>query len=420
MKINHIYQGHVIDQMHQFPDNSVDMIITSPPYWQQRKYDPDNAHDIIWGGREDCEHKWHEVLIPKNRGKCGKSGWLGKGRAASPDDHDQHSLVCSKCKAWFGELGIEPSYRLYLRNLRLVFREARRVLSYYGSMFIVIGDTYYGSGTGQKNLGKHACYDRGTVSIPATKKGTLSGELSKKSLVGIPHRLMLMLIDQLGLILRNDIIWYKPNAIPHSSKDKFTPDYEHVLFLTKKPRYWHELQLEPCKDSSIEQKEWGAVGGKKYANLPEYSGKQAQKRKFRTMRTVWEIPVVPSQTDHVAPFPPKLVVTPIQAAAPRQVCPVCGMPRFPVYDEDRRVRAWTECSCGEEYRRGIVLDPFAGSGTVLAVAKALDRDYVGIELLPDYVKDARKAVRPSRKQLLSWLIEKEAIEKYQQTTLDVY
>jgi len=270
------------------------------------------------------------------------------------------------------------------------------------------------------------------VSIPSTTKGTLGKELLSKSLTCIPERILLMMVDDLGFVLRSKLVWWKRNAIPHSSKDKFTPDfepvyvfspsetyhpdYEPVYFFTKRPHYWHELQLEPCQEASMEQNGWGAVGGKKYAMYPEYSGKPANQRPMRTMRCVWDVPVVPNDTEHIAPFPPRLVEPMVRAGCPRRVCTKCGKPEMPRY-RGNTVVGWSTCRCHAPFRRGIVADIFAGSGTALMVAKALGRDWVGVEIKQEYVEDAYRRLQPSRDELAQWL-SKQDKGVIRQTTLE--
>jgi len=342
----------------------------------------------------------------KTRGSVvgGVDGWERPSREDSPALENQSSMMCLKCEAWSGELGLEPSFHQYVLNMKLVFTEAKRVLADYGSIFLNIGDTSYGSGGGQKNLGKHSCYDEDAVSIPARIKGTLGNELQKKCLTLIPERVLLMMVDELGLVLRSKIVWWKRNAIPHSSKDKFTPDWEPVYFFTKRPRYWHELQLEPCTDGSKAQDGWGAVGGKKYSNYAEYSGKPAKQRDMRTMRCVWDIPVLPDDTAHIAPFPPKLIEPMIRAACPREVCLKCSKPKMPQY-KGNEVSGWSKCECDAPFRKGIVADIFSGSGTALMVAKALCRDWVGIEIMQGWIDDAYRRLDLEQTSMEDWLKE---------------
>jgi len=304
---------------------------------------------------------------------------------------------------------------MYLNHLEMVFQEAHRVLSDYGSLYVVIGDTYQ----------SHR---------PKSK----SSSLPPKCMVGIPERFMLRMIDSVGFILRNKIVWHKPNAIPESQRDRFTVDFESVFFFTKRSKdYYHLQQREPVKETSLQQRQWGAVGGTKYEDLPKFSGRPATKMAFRTMRTVWSIPTATFQGAHFAVFPEALVERLIRASCPREVCTSCGRPKTPIYatmavegryggagkvaeydpshrwigrnlvgragTANRLVTGWQSCDCGAPFRTGIVCDIFAGSGTTLAVAQRLGLDWVGIELNPEYIDLAWQRIDPFQTRLVDFV-----------------
>lgn len=417
-----IYQGHVIDVLRTWEDKSVDCIITSPPYWSQRWY---GAFEMIWGGNKDCNHEWTEIVLGKARGQIVGSpdskGWDRPSRHARADNEEQTSYFCKKCKAWRGNLGLEPSFRLFIRNLRDVFREARRVLTDDGAIYTVIGETFYGTGTQQKNTGKLSYMPSDVIGAQTRRgKGSSRGELPRKCMVGIPERFMLMMIDDLGFVLRSKIIWWKKNAIPEPHTDRFTVDFEPVYMFTKKPRYWHDLQFERCAESSLAIKEWKAVGGKKYAHGAKFSGKNATKAYWRTMRSVWDIPVVTNRkegtTKHYAPFPPRLVERMIRASVPRDVCSKCGAAIRIKHPKRERLQKeypegvpFTSCFCEAPYRKGVVADIFLGSGTTALVAKWLGLDWVGIEVNPAFVTSARARINSNKPELERWMLKQNEI-----------
>ena len=202
-----------------------------------------------------------------------------------------------------------------------VFDEIKRVLTLDGTCWVNLGDTYS----------------------------------REKSLCQIPSRFTIEMIDR-GWILRNEIIWHKPNCMPSSATDRFTTDFEKLFLFVKSPKYWFQQQLEPAL-----MNRWG---GNKFVPKQHYNYKNqaAVKVRARDMmpeqrnkRCVWSVPTRPLKEAHFASYPEKLIEIPIKAG-----CPVGG----------------------------IVLDPFFGSGTTGVAAKKLGRGYLGIELNPEYIEIA--------------------------------
>jgi hypothetical protein len=259
-------------------------------------------------------------------------------------------------------------------------------------------------------------------------------ELPRKCMADLPHRIVIELVNR-GWVHRHTVIWHKPNALPESVNDRPTIDYEFLFMLTKKPRYYYEQQFEPIKTVTMERAKgfrsstdrsrgMPPVGGHKYtskaAEIPnpqKFSGRRVSMRGQRNLRSVWMIPVTQYKDAHFAVFPTELIKKPIMASCPKEVCQTCGEARKPVFQrqsleryqlpvDDPRYRpdsyrkkyvnapqrynisqviGHTNCECAD-YRRGIVLDPFIGSGTTALVARALGRDWVGIELSEEYVR----------------------------------
>ena len=439
LKTEHIYEGHVLDVLRSWPDESVHLIVTSPPYWQLRDY---GGFDIIWGGDSTCSHEWQDVVYPKARGSRGKDGWKRPSRSNNPTNEPQTTQVCAKCGAWYGALGLEPSFKDYIGHLKLIFAECKRVLADFGSIYVNLGDTFYGSGSGHVNGGKQnnivqaGAFPAVRVSDKTTLKGgcqklkrtpmargTQLRELPSKCMTLIPERFVIMMVDELGFIARSKPIWWKRNAIPESQRDRFTIDYENIYFFSKKPRYWHELQVEPIQEETKKRVNMPAVGGKKYTGqLPEYekfekfSGLEVIRYDTRTVRSVWDIPTDSFEGAHFATFPPALVHRIISASCPKEVCSNCGMPKFPVYRKVttkegifQRFVSWKQgCKCvNPTFQSGIVADIFAGSGTSLAMAKTLDRRWVGIEINPDYIQMAYDRIDVDQTSLLDFMKEED-------------
>jgi site-specific DNA-methyltransferase (cytosine-N4-specific) len=333
---NSILHGHVLNELKKLPSNSINMVFTSPPYWGLRNY---NTNPQIWGGDEHCKHEW---VYGSKKGISGGT----KSEKVQIKDQTNFQIVkdtkyafCLKCNAWLGELGQEPTHQLFVEHLLLIFNEVKRVLTDDGSCWVNLGDSYSGLGS--------------NTNVP------------NKSLIGIPDRFKIAMIDS-GWICRNHLIWYKRNAMPESVRDRFTIDYEPIYFFTKNDKYYFDQQKEPCVngDPASPRGSRGTTpnsGRRKQDDLGKhnYTGFNAryEPKTERNVRSVWDIPVQPFRGAHFATFPPKLLEVPIKSACP----------------ED-----------------GIVLDIFFGSGTVGLVAKELGRNYLGIELNPEYIEIAKE------------------------------
>lgn len=216
--------------MPELPDECIDMVMTSPPYWGLRDYGEDVRE--IWGGDKDCEHNWTAVPIG--------------GRNKRPEDDDPKfarelsnprgkSSFCQFCGAWHGQLGLEPTFQLYLDHMMIVCAEIRRVLKKTGSFWLNMGDTYSAtrwSSTPSTTGKSKPCSDvvlEKQISLPS------------KCLLGIPSRLRNRLVDEQGWICRNTIIWHKPNAMPSSVKDRCSNSYEFLFHLVKAKKYYYDL-----------------------------------------------------------------------------------------------------------------------------------------------------------------------------------
>jgi DNA modification methylase len=257
-----------------------------------------------------------------------------------------------------GQLGLEPMFNEYLDHLIEIFAEVKRVIKPTGAIWVNIGDTYgRGDGTTNKKQTIETNNDRHLSINPKTGYS--------KSLIGIPERFAIRMTDELGLIRRNSIIWFKGNAMPSSAKDRFTVDFEYLYFFTKSPRYYFETQYEPALNPeddvrrALKTREYNKkasyFGGSYHNNKQTEEEIRRQVALGRIKRCVWRISTKPFSGAHFAVFPPGLIETPIKAT-----CPVGGT----------------------------VLDPFAGAGTTAITARALNRHFIGIELNPDYVQMA--------------------------------
>lgn len=309
---NKIICGDSLKVLKTFPDESFDCVVTSPPYWALRDY---------------------QVK---------------------------------------GQIGLESSIEEYLEKLIAVFDEIERVLKPAGTVWVNFGDTYANKTKGgHRNKLQNNIYDSLTrrATIPKLK---VELTVPAKSLCLIPSRFALRMIER-GWILRNEIIWHKPNAMPQSIRDRFSVDFEKVFFFVKNEKYYFRQQYEPLKNpKELERRFSNPFANHKYRKPDRHFNedveaiKQRQQeiiKKGRTKRSVWTIGTGVANGNHFAVYPPRLVETPILAGCPEG---------------------------------GIVLDPFMGSGTTAIVAKRLKRQFTGIELKSEYVKLARNRFQDAK------------------------
>lgn len=378
-----ILNGDVRTSLRTLPDESVQCVVTSPPYWSLRDY-----------GVE-------------------------------------------------GQIGLEPTPEDHVAALVEVFREVWRVLRHDGTLWLNYGDCY--AATGKSGGGKRgeqwAQYGADHVGPRGGKWRPAPAGLKPKDLVGMPWRVAFALQAD-GWTLRSDIIWHKPNPMPESVRDRPTKSHEYLFLLTKGPRYFYdadaireetgnEMTQEEYQQKTAPGATWGTGGIGRHAGAHKHDGGKAHPL-GRNRRTVWEILTRPFPGAHFATFPEALVTPCILAGtSDRGACPVCGSPWTRVV-EARRVRrdeldpsdpryrpnryagayegingrgdagyreatttGWRPtCACDDgDPVPCTVLDPFGGSGTVAKVARDLGRSSVSIELNPEYVEIAKRRLR---------------------------
>jgi DNA modification methylase len=341
MTTQRIIPGDCIAGLRTLPDASVHCCVTSPPYWGLRDY----GHD--------------------------------------------------------GQIGLEATPEAYVARMVEVFREVRRVLRDDGTLWLNLGDSYAGSwgNQGRKETrggqrpvngpmlqrisakavhDEECCLDEDCLCdaglaggiYPDKKSHTGSWvndhpTLKAKDLVGIPWRVAFALQAD-GWWLRQDIIWHKPNPMPESVRDRCTKAHEYVFLLTKSQRYFYDA--EAVSETAIHQDAKGIPYATRRVmdGNPTVISRQSLEydaKPTRNRRSVWTITTKPYGGAHFAVMPADLVEPCIKAGCPEG---------------------------------GTVLDPFAGSGTTLAVAAELGRNAIGCELSPVYIELAERRIKDAR------------------------
>ena len=297
--------GDVLEKLKELSDESVQCVVTSPPYFGLRNYGAD------------------------------------------------------------GQIGLERTPEEYVEKLVNVFREIRRVLRNDGSMFLNLGDSFAGGGRNAGNSKPHPKATKGLEHLGEVCPSYRG--LPAKNLIGIPWHVALALQTD-GWFLRCDIIWEKPNCMPDSCKDRPTRSHEYIFLLTKSSRYFYDAKaiLEPYT-KPMDRWAGEILDAKGKSEWDEGTGQKSYRTRNmrpnpngRNKRSVWTIPTKSYLGAHFAVFPEALV----------EPCILAG-----------------------SKEGGIILDPFAGSGTSLAVAKRLGRSFIGIELNPAYLPLIEKRLK---------------------------
>ncbi|RCK68297.1 site-specific DNA-methyltransferase [Desertihabitans brevis] len=303
-----LHQGDALTVLRQLPAAAADCIVTSPPYFGLRDY-------------------------------------------GHPDQY-----------------GLEATPAEYIDRLRELFAEARRVLADDGTLWLNLGDSYAsdpGAGRGSSSALQGRKHDAVQAPSLTTRRKKPGVAVPRKSLLGMPWRVALALIDD-GWTLRNQVVWAKPNAMPESVTDRLSSRHELLFLLTKGPRYWFDL--DPVREPILHPDKPSTVGGNHIDQGRRRGGKCDPSTRFRPADgqrhtgghtagrnpgDVWTIPTQPFPGAHFATMPVALA----------ERCVLAG------------------CRPG-----GTVLDPFSGSGTTGLAAARHGRRYIGIDLSADYLE----------------------------------
>lgn len=408
--LNRMYFGDCIKSLDTMPEKFVNTCVTSPPYFGLRDYgsgrweggDATHDHASAVGtrivGRNDggsdslkqtpgdnklmqtrvarprnvvsnqAEQQQNEVVARRKRvGRSDTERKYGKKAQDSllpVHDVQAHGVTCTCGAVWIDEqIGQEDTPEQFIDNLVNVFRAVRRVLRDDGTIWVNIGDSYCSSPKGNpessglskdgKAVGKWSGDSNPYLGYKDRSK--LPG-LKQKDLIGIPWMLAFALRAD-GWYLRQDIIWSKPSCMPESIKDRCTKSHEYIFLLSKQERYYFDMDAikEPSVSAGQYMKPYSGNGkaSRALANGRTPSGNERPEappvliKEMRHKRSVWNVSPKGYSGAHFATYPEELIEPCILAGAPA---------------------------------RGVVLDPFMGSGTTAAVAARLERYWVGCEL----------------------------------------
>ena len=344
-----VLEGNCLETLKNLPDNSIQMCVTSPPYFNLRDYGTGHWE----GGDPNCDHKGKLLGANHNFNYADGRGSNGELR----------SNVCVKCGAIRvdDQIGLEETPEQFIQKLVEVFREVRRVLKPDGTLWVNMGDSYCNSNGYERS--PEIWKRDGRSGAPANDRdlSTLhSCGYKTKDLIGIPWMLAFALrADE--WYLRQDIIFAKTNPMPESVEDRCTKSHEYIFLLSKSPNYYFDykaIEEEAISETTSNPK----FGGNKYGDSTDshfntYSGNEYHPNGRKRKRDVWNIAVSSYKEAHFATYPIKLV----------EPCILAGS------------------KPGD-----IVLDPFSGSGTTGIAALMNSRKYIGCELNPKYIELSEK------------------------------
>ncbi len=404
-----ILEGDALARLRELPDEHVQTVVTSPPYWGLRDY-----------GVE-------------------------------------------------GQIGLEDSPEAFIDRLVEVFAEVRRVMRPDATLFVNMGDCYAAAPAGNAKgefstssltnpgrqneahggLNRIARRDEAARARRAGRAARAGCGRKPKDLIGQPWMLAFALRDRVGFYLRQEIIWHKRSVTPESTRDRPTRAHEQLFLLAKSERYFYDY--EAVREDAVTPA--GTRAGKGSARRAAEAGVNARPPEYaiytgrRNKRSVWTLGPERSPVEHFATFPTKLVEPCVLAGtSARGACAACGAPWrrvlskasggaigaswLPHSAERDAARGNSKTESSEGYTPGktigweptcecvgpdggrpatvpcVVLDPFSGTATTGVVALRHGRSYVGVELSPKYAEISRERLRATQDELAAPLFEK--------------
>ncbi|AIG74414.1 Hypothetical protein AJAP_07510 [Amycolatopsis japonica] len=377
--------GDAASTLTGMPDRSVDCVVTSPPYWGLRDYGTGS-----WVcGDADCAH----LAAAGRGGNVRQSIQRQSAYPASAAHRGGAPARCRRCGARRedDQHGLEPTPQDYVNRLREVFGQLHRVLADTGTVWLNLGDCYATEPPGRADDAMRASTLTGRSTAAQLQDSVRRAgaarahDLPRKNLMGMPWRVAFALQED-GWILRNAIVWHKPNAMPESVRDRLSNRYEMLFLLTKQQKYFFDL--DPIREPLARPEAVGesiVIGG---ANEGRYGGIDATARrrgnsvygKYRDTEPFAGKPhsdaMRPTGTQHTAAH--------ARGKNPGDVWSITTRPlreaHFAAFPVDIPLRC-IAAGCPDG---AVVLDPFSGAATTGLAARKLGRNYIGIDLNPDF------------------------------------
>ena len=355
-----ILQGNCIDKIKELDDNSIDCVVSSPPYFGLRDYGTASYEN----GDDNCKHTITDGVVDNKNNKL-----IERPKRESDKKH------CVKCgaKRIDEQFGLEKTYQDYLANTVKVFETFKPKLKDTATIWWNVGDSYNNKPAGNKDLKRSSGLPNKKENLHKRKDNiskVLLKSLKEKDLIMIPNRVAIALQDA-GWYIRSEIVWHKPNAMPESVRDRPTSCHEKIWLITKSKKYYYDSDAikEPCTKNTKKKYEsgWNSNEERDYVNgkqnhFSKYISTEKSKTdalKGRNKRNVWTITTKPFKGSHFATFPKDLIEPCIKAGCPEG---------------------------------GVVLDPFGGSGTTGIVSALNNRNAILIELNQKYIDIVNKRI----------------------------
>ena len=356
-----IIVGDCREALRELEAGSIRCCITSPPYFGLRDYGTGTWE----GGAEDCDHMRSQGGFAHST--LGAASW-GNGMSdeavqrSVERSYVAYSRECAKCgaKRVDQQIGLETSLDEYVDEMVAVFNEVRRTLTVDGTVWLNLGDTYnaYNGNRGTASPFAGSAAEDNRPHLP-NRSGLAVKTLKQKDLLMVPARIALALQAD-GWYLRSEIVWAKPNPMPESVTDRPTKSHEMIYLLSKSVRYHYDIDALREPQQSLGETHNGKAGYRE-GHPTKQNGYVGMRRALHPLgancRDVWTVASRPFPGSHFAVMPEEIA----------ERCVLAGS------------------APGDT-----VLDPFAGSGTVGLVANRHRREFVGIELNPEYADMARR------------------------------
>ncbi|WP_414637564.1 DNA-methyltransferase [Amycolatopsis sp.] len=384
-----LYTGDAVEVLSELADSSVHCVVTSPPYWGLRDYGTGT-----WiGGRADCAHSTGRGTNQFQSHTQSRDP--GAAYPASPAHRGGNPRTCLRCGAvrQDRQYGLEPTPEAYVDTMRAVFAHLRRVLVDTGTVWLNLGDSYSADPPGRtRDPMRTSTLSGRAAAAPLRESVRHAGvqrtrSIPRKNLVGMPWRVAFALQHD-GWILRNALVWHKPNAMPESVRDRLSNRYELLFLLAKQPTYWFDL--DPVREPLSRPEaltEGVVIGGRK----GRHGGIDATAR--RRGHTVYGTSGKYRDTAAFTGHPPGQAMRPTghhhTAAHPRgknpgDVWSITTRPLRAAHFAAFPIEIPLRCIAAGCPPHGVVLDPFSGAATTGLAARRLGRGYIGIDLNPDF------------------------------------